>query len=372
MPPGATEGLSYYKPLEQARQFLQRPIFLTFTRSGYPVENPNNRPMYYFFWFWFQVTGRAACIIRSRKKETSRAAALLERIEKTHDGRFNPATGRKIAVSYGIYNPMICDAFAGLHGRRTTEEEKDRYIHYFICSSLFDDFTDYELITEQRLRSISFNPAHEPKGFDEKVFLGAHRLLRDFVRQKDAYDELSRRLFTAQLESKKQYHNTLDAEELRSVTFRKGGYSVLLCRFYLDAEAGTAEEDCWYTIGTLIQLTNDLYDIHKDLTDQIATPANSMTDAYAFESFFKKQIGLMKDAIKKLPYPPKRLRAFSLQMAGIYAFGLIALHQLKKIQDGRGTLPDLHALDRKALVVDMEKISNLALWFRFTYHYARL
>lgn len=327
--------------------------------------------MHYFFWFWFRVCGLARYIIRSRKRETARAFALLDTIEKQFGGTFNPATRRKIAVSYGIYNPMMCDAFAALHGRRTTAEEKIRFIHYFICSSLFDDFTDYGLITEDRLRSLSFDPAHRPEGFNETVFLHSHRMLRDFVREKARYDEISRLLFDAQMKSKKQYRNRLDEEELLAVTLAKGGYSVLLCRFYLELEAGKAEEDCWYRIGTLIQLTNDLYDIHKDLTDDIATPANRMRDAGVFERFFRGRIDLMKSAIGELPYERSRLRSFSLRTAGIYAFGLIALHRLKKMQ-GTGSLPDLNSLDRKALIVDMEKTGNLALWFRFAYRHGRL
>lgn len=328
--------------------------------------------MRYFFWFWFRVSGRAAYIIRARKKETRRALLLLDRIERMFDGSFRPATRRKIAVSYGIYHPMICDAFARLHGRRTNEEEKMNFFCYFICSSLFDDFTDYGPMSEERLMSISFNPSHKAEGFDERVFLYAHRRLHHFVREKERYDDLSELIFDAQMKSKKQYHNRLDEEELLSVTLAKGGYSVLLCRFYLELEAGKAEEDCWYCIGTLIQLTNDLYDIHKDLSDEIATPANRMRDARAFERFFNSRIDLMKDAIRRLPYDRKTLRSFSLLMAGIYAFGLIALHRLKRMQGGGENLPDLKTLDGKALIVDMEKRRNLALWFHFVYRNARL
>lgn len=331
------------------------------------------RPMRYFWWFWYRVIGLAAYIIASRKKETRRAYGLLEELEKRFDGHFRPATRRKIAVSYGIYNPMVCDAFARLAGKTTQPAEKHRYMLYFVCSSLFDDFTDYDLVTAQELENLSFRPETYAAGtFDEQVFRYAHQQLRNAVRDKVAYDRVTRALFAAQRDSRAQAGNTLGHAELERITLAKGGNSVLLCGYYLDMPAGPAEAACWYSLGSLIQLTNDLYDIHKDLTEGFTTPANSMTDAYAFESFFLSQIAEMKKCIRALPVPAGRRRTFSLCMAGIYAFGLIALEQLKRIQAGASRLPALSSLPRQALIIDMEKPANLARWFKFTYRHARL
>lgn len=329
--------------------------------------------MRYFFWFWTKVIRRAFYIILSRKAETRKAYTLLKEIEHRFEGKFNAATKRKIAVSYGIYKSMVCDAFTQLHGRYLTPGEQQRFIYYFICSSLFDDFTDYELISPEQLYAISFQPdRYQATTFDEKVFLYSHQLLRDFVRDKSLYDEVSRTLFHAQMRSKEQYNSVLTPEEIQQITFEKGGNSVLLCSFYLDYNADEHTYACWYKIGTLIQLTNDLYDIHKDLQDNISTLPDQMTDAHAFEAFFASIIDEMKALIKKLPCSLRKQQEFSLSMAGIYAFGLIAIDQLKKIQGRASQLPDLKKLPRKDLIIDMEKIKNLAKWFRFVYRYAKL
>ncbi len=329
--------------------------------------------MRYFCWFWYRIIGLALYIIRSRKTETGRALSHLEDTERKFNGTFNPATKKKIAISHGIYNPMICDAFARLHGRLTNENERKRFIHYFICSSLFDDFTDHGLITEEQLRSISFQPKeYDARTFDEKVFIDSHRLLYDYVGDKKNYDGVTRELFEAQLLSRQQYKSTLSDEAIQHITFNKGGDAVLLCRYYLDVQSCDTEDACWYRIGTLIQLTNDLYDIYKDIQDGIVTLPVRMTDAYAFEIFFKAQIADMNRLIFQLPYPLKQKREFSLSMAGIYSFGLIAITRLKKIQGNAVKLSGLDTLPRKALIVDMENTGNLIRWFRFTYRYARL
>ncbi len=255
----------------------------------------------------------------------------------------------------------------------SNENEKNRFVHYFICSSLFDDFTDYRLITEEQLRSISFQPEeYDVRTFDEKVFLDSHWLLYDYVKDKESYDRITNELFDAQLRSRQQYKSALSDEAIQQITFNKGGDAVLLCRYYLDTESCDTEDACWYRIGTLIQLTNDLYDIYKDIQDDIVTLPGRMRDAYAFEIFFKEQIAEMNRLIFQLPYPLKRRQEFSLSMAGIYSFGLIAIAQLKKIQGNASQLPGMGTLPRKALIIDMEKTGNLIRWFRFTYRHARL
>jgi hypothetical protein len=329
--------------------------------------------MLYFCWFWSRVIRLAVYTIRSRKKETRRADALTRQLEARFSGRFQPATSRKIAVSYGIYNPMICDSFARLDGRTTTAEEKRRYMLYFVCSSLFDDFTDYGLITPEELEEISFHrDRYLAESFDEKVFLYAHEELWKVVEQKDAYDRVTRELFEAQRQSRLQAGGRLADDALFNVTSAKGGNSVLLCRYYLQREASPREEACWYQIGVLIQLTNDLFDIHKDLKEGFSTPANRMRNAYEFERYFTGQIMEMKRRIAALPVSRRRRQDFSLSMAGIYAFGLIALRQLRRIQGTAEHLPDLSTLSRKDLVIDMEKPANLARWFRYSYRYAAL
>ncbi|GAA4317987.1 hypothetical protein [Compostibacter hankyongensis] len=330
--------------------------------------------MAYFLWYCVHVFRLAAHVLRTRKRETKRAWGLLSRIEERQQGRFGKATRKKIAVYHGIYTPMICDAFARLHGRLTHTAEKDRLFHYFIASSLYDDFTDEQMFSPESLKAIMLEPQNWKAGsFDERVFLDSHLLLCESVKDREGYTRLLREMTIAQLSSREQEgENELTDERLQEITFRKGGYSVLLCRYYLDTPATAAEDACWYRIGAIIQLTNDLYDIHKDLQQHIKTLPDRMQDAYRFEAFFLHQLQEMKDDIGRLSFPRQRKQEFSLAMAGIYAFGLIALDQLKTLQDRNGHLPELATLPRKTLIIDMEKPGNILKWFRYTYRYARM
>ena len=100
----------------------------------------------------------------------------------------------------------------------------------------------------------------------------------------------------------------------------------------------------------------------------IDTLPTRMKDVRVFEAFFSAQIQGMQAQVQALPVPEKYKGAFRLAMAGIYAFGLIALDQLKALGP---ELPALDSLPRKALIIDMEKRRNLAAWLRYTYRYAR-
>jgi len=119
-------------------------------------------------------------------------------------------------------------------------------------------------------------------------------------------------------------------------------------------------------------LTNDLFDIYKDLQDGSHTLATRMTNANTFNQFFLALVDRFKEEIKLLPYNPAAKRDFTMSMMGICAFGWIALAQLRTIQGDRLSLPKLETLSRKDLIIDMEKRENLWRWIKWVYHFGKL
>ena len=202
-------------------------------------------------------------------------------------------------------------------------------------------------------------------------FLYAHLLLKNYVRDKQWYETVTHRLYEAQEDSAKQFNPSITDEEIEQITLHKGGYSVLLCHFYLDDIAGEAEQQCWYQIGGIIQLTNDLYDIHKDYKEGVFTLPNRMKDAYAFHEYFTGKITQLKKEIAALPFPYKTKKHLTISLMGICSLGLMAINQLQKIQGQADALPNLRQLPRKQLIVDMEKPGNLFYCMRQVYLHAK-
>ncbi|WP_109698223.1 isoprenoid biosynthesis enzyme family protein [Chitinophaga deserti] len=321
------------------------------------------------FQFGSSVVSTVLRVMSERKKEAPRAEALLSKLEAQFGGRLPEEARRKVIVSYSIYQPMIIDAFTALRGRASTEEEKERLILYFICSGAFDDFIDRNELSAEDLDLISFQPEKfQPRRIEEQLFLHCHLALRNYVRDQQAYDQAARGLFRAQVDSAKQSLSTpVPEDELLRITQEKGGYAVLLCHFYLNHDASEAERTCWYRIGGIIQLTNDLFDTWKDLQAGMQTLPTRMRDARAFGEFFSGLTSDMMAAVAALPVPEARKRPFLLRMMAICSFGDMAIRQLRNLQGDAPLLPELGTLPRKALIIDMEKPANIWHCMRFTW-----
>lgn len=329
--------------------------------------------MLYLFKFSFIIIRFGLSLVSVRKKAKQQTIAYLQRMEETLDGKFDDATFKKVVKSHSVFLPIVSDAFTLLHGRKTNSMEQERSINYFICSSIFDNFFDEKLLPVDQIESITFRPEQfVPSTFDEKAFLQAHLFLLNGMKDRKDYFNVLRNEFVAQAASIKQFNKTISNKEIEEITFEKGGNAVLMCRYYLDTEPTKEEEECWYQLGTMIQLSNDLFDIYKDLLQNIQTLATRCTNVYEIEKTFLHQVNGLRKNIATLPYSNSRKLAFSISMASTYTLGLVAINQLKKLQGRSATLPMFKTLPRMALIVDMEKPSNIWRWIKFVYQHGKL
>lgn len=321
--------------------------------------------------YWLQfgagIIFRVIRITISRKREAAWAAKHVSALESEYGGRLRKDARRNIINSYSIYVPMIVRAFSNLRGRGVSDAERERMLHYFMCSTTFDDFTDRAELTSQELYNIAYTPeSFVPQRIEERIFLHAHLLLNSFVKHA-SYGEATRGLFQAQIDSALQTDNSITDADLHRVTIGKGSYAVLLCSFYLDEEVSPAERQCWFYLGGIIQLTNDLFDIWKDLQNGVQTLPVRMRDAHAFHEFFMGMVNNLEAEINALSISTERKQQFLLDMMAICSFGEFAVFRLQALQQGSAQLPDFKDLPRKAFIVDMEKLSSIWHCMRFTW-----
>lgn len=263
---------------------------------------------------------------------------------------------------------MASNAFTRLRSRTSNLGERERLLLYFLCSAIFDDFTDKKELSPNDLFNISFRPEeYQPKRIEEKIFLYAHLKLRAYVKNKELYHSVVIELFQVQKDSANQFNTFLSEDELKQITFTKGGSSTLLSHFYLDLEASDIEQKCWRQLGVLFQLTDDLLDIYDDLQVGQDTLPIRIKDVRVLSAFFEEQMELMKNLIADLPFPYLNKEQMVFSIASICSVGWIALHQLSSIQGDQPEIVNLKDVERKALIVDMAKISNLLFCTKFTY-----
>jgi hypothetical protein len=132
-----------------------------------------------------------------------------------------------------------------------------------------------------------------------------------------------------------------------------------MCRHYLELPVAKYTDDVWYHLGAVIQLSNDVFDLYKDLQEGIYTYANRATSYQAIQEVYEQEVTALRKSIVAMPVPYFKKLRFSILLSLIPALGLVALDNLQRLQAGSVQLPAWRNLSRKALIVDMEKPKNL-------------
>lgn len=322
----------------------------------------------YFLKFSYTLLYLVFYVFNNRRKELQWGISYLRALERKFDGSFDERTFKKILFYYSLMVPAVSDAFLSLYKRRTSENEKERLLHYFLCTSVFDNFFDRNELTDSEIFDITFNTQNwKPKNFTERVSINSHFVLSNFVRNKTYFFELLKKVYDIQVDSRKQFDISITNKELEHITLDKGGNAVLLPGLLLDNDVSEFELQTRYLLGGIIQYVNDLYDIYRDLQNGIETIPTRLTSTQKFKHYYLQLVEELNDKIDSIPEPRKIKLKLKISAMGIAALGIIAIDQLQKLEDSSQQLPNLKQVPRKALIVDMEKVSNIWKLLKITY-----
>lgn len=325
------------------------------------------------FVYSYYILGQLARMLFGLSLVEKKGMQFLKKIEYKHNGHFNINTFKKIVKFQSIQQFVINDSFALLENRYTNKQERENNKHYFILASVYDDLMDENIISKEELNQLFFNAEKaKPNSFNEAALIDTHLKLIDSVSNKLAYKNVVKKVHQAQMDSLSQLSNKISLQEILEITKRKGGYSLLMCRYYINTTENKKIDECWYQLGGLIQMTNDLYDIYKDTCAGINTFANTQSSYSQISCNYNEQLTSFIHSIKSLPYSNFNKRRFKIILSMIPALGYVALGNLKKISDLNGNLMPFKNYQRKNLIIDMEKIKNIILLFKHSYHIARM
>jgi hypothetical protein len=301
-----------------------------------------------------------------------KAVKLLKHIEIKFNGNFAPATFKKIKKFQGIQQYIINDSFAKLENRYTNKLERENNKLYFILASLYDDLMDENIVSKEVLNETFLNPENaKPESFSEAVLIDTHLKLMGLVHDKEAYQKVLHSIHHAQLDSLEQLKNDISLERILSITERKGGYSLLMSRHYIQMTANETIDHCWYQLGGMIQMTNDLYDIYKDTIAGIYTFANTQNSYEKIKADYELQVNKYKSSINQLAFKESNKLMLQIKLSLIPALGYVALENLKRLQGENNTLQPFKDYPRKELIVDMEKVRNIVKLFKYSYQIAK-
>ena len=174
----------------------------------------------------------------------------------------------------------------------------------------------------------------------------------------------------AQTESIKQIkEKKLTNSELRKISYDKGGYFTLLYRSVLNNPLIENEEKAIYSLGNILQLTNDIFDAHKDHQNKQQTLVNISQDLNNLNNEF---LELTDNTIRQfcsLTYPSKNIKSALYEIIPVITRGIVCLDQFLKLQANNNGVFDLEKFTRKELICDMEKTKNIKKSINYSISY---
>jgi hypothetical protein len=290
----------------------------------------------------------------------------LQELEKKYNGFFSAEQQKKITNYYGLFiTSFLCSSYKRLYGKTLTDAERKRATLFGILTPIGDDLFDIDKLDHAAIRQITFEPeTYTASTFASHVAKEIQSYLLENVPHKAAYIKASEDVLNIQEETVKQTNSSITKEETEHITYTKGAVSVIIYHQCLDDAADEQMQEVLFLIGSLYQLGNDIFDLYKDVRDNIYTLVNTCENYEALKQKFVDRVKLQNQKIMALPYAKKDKEAFCIVMNTINARSMVALDQFIKFEKKKGKL-DWWKLERKDMIVDMEKPANFLKWFYY-------
>ena len=285
---------------------------------------------------------------------------ILAESEKQNDGSLDAADFKKINEYYGLAVPAILgEAFCLLHNKKMTADERMASTSQGAMTGLFDDFFDKQYLSDEIIEDLLNNKMMEGKRSNEKLFHVFYKHALQHVPDSKKMQEALMEVYQAQLESKKQTQGTISEKEIQSISFYKGGSSLLFYRTAFLPVPTADEEKLIYNLGSLMQLANDIFDVYKDRENKIKTLVTEATHIAPLRELFGELLSTYYLVAYDLELPKKNVRKFlSILSLGIFSRAFVCLDQLEKNEATTNNVFSVHQYSRKQLICDMDLAKN--------------
>ncbi|CAN5729315.1 hypothetical protein BH10BAC2_BH10BAC2_15770 [soil metagenome] len=313
-------------------------------------------------------------ITEQKKYNRSFLIPYLNKLEIKYSGKFGEEQRKKILNYYGLFiTSFLCSSYKRLYGKSLTDDERKRATLFGVLTPVGDDLFDIDKLDHIAIRQITFEPeTYTPTTFSSHVAKEIQRFLLANVPHKEAYIKASKDVLDIQEETIKQTNPSINQAEIERITYTKGAVSVIIYHQCLDDMADEQMQEVLFLIGSLYQLGNDIFDLYKDVRDNIYTLVNTCENYEALKQKFTDRVQIQNQKIMALPYTKKSKEAFCIVMNSINARSMVALDQLIKFEEKKGAKVNWWQLDRKDMIVNMEKPSNFLKWMYYIWKLPKL
>ncbi len=293
----------------------------------------------------------------------------LEELETKYSGIFKPEQKGKILNYYGMFiTSFLCSSYKRLYGKTLTADERKRATLFGILTPVGDDLFDIDKLDIDSIKQITYNPdSYNAQTFSSKVAKEIQSYELKNVPHRNEYLKASKNVLEIQVETIKQTNRNISAEDLERITYTKGAVSVIIYHQSLDDAASKQMLDVLFLVGSLYQLGNDIFDLYKDVRDNIYTLINTCGDYIVFKEKFIERIKLQNQKIMALPYNKKNKKEFCIVMNTINARSLVAIDRFIALQKKTNQKIDWWQSEREDMICDMEKTGNILKWVYYIF-----
>ena len=319
---------------------------------------------------WFlenilQTPGILSALISQVKKQqqfiNKNLDAALTQARNEQDGSLDEKDFKKITHYYGLAVPAILgEQICALRGTKMTLQERKALTFQGAMTGLGDDFFDKQGTAAETVKAFIEHPEKfSGQTSSERLFLSFYKKSLDYAHDPELVKTYLRKVFAAQVESKKQAKPGLSQEEILNITLNKGGVSVLFYRAAMSHPFRNGEEEALYKIGGLMQFGNDVFDMYNDRNENIHTLLTTTKQIDETRNMFLSVMHKAFDSAYLADFPRKNVKKFlRLISMSLCSRCFVCFDQLEKKEAATDNIffPALYS--RNDLVCDLDKTSN--------------
>lgn len=306
----------------------------------------------------WEFVGLGKVLLVNNRRQTLKLLVELESALRSRGCELSPDMRKRISA-YTVQSAVTNHWFGMLRGKKATPEEVRDGLYFGAFTPAADDLMDSTGRTYAELPGLQ-----DAETAEEILFAYLQDKLVALHEKNPVFHNYFVKAEAAQNESLRQMgKDRISEEDLKQITFDKGGYSTLLYRSLLQNPLSPGEEEAIYTLGSLLQLENDLFDLYKDHRNGAQTLVTVTADMHRIAKLMRQLEMEFKDRYFSLGYAEAAKKRSFRAIRIVIARSAVALDQYLRLQGDSGRV-DVEAYPRKAWIVDMEKAGNFPRYFR--------
>lgn len=261
---------------------------------------------------------------------------------------------------YILIQTMWTAGFCLLRGERIKDNELKAIVNISALAPLYDDFFDKVEMPGEKIHALVNTPfAYKPESDIESLFLEFSKRIHENVKNVPFYLENAKRVFKAQLISKKLVSDTpLDRAEVKDIAFEKGASTVICMCNMLNKPLTNEEDGLMFQLGGIAQFLDDIFDLREDYLEGRQTLANPMESVEVRKREFILEIKTFNEELGKLSYSTSNKKAFLVPVTFILGAALLCLDRYLFLEKKSNGVFQINKYAREELVVDMDETTN--------------